>query len=68
MIGGLCAQTGAASASVMSIETISKPINERRDWPLERINTSFVDGVFDKFTVVNEELCTEKTASGFQFS
>ena len=43
IIGGLCAHTGAASATINRTESISKPINERRDWPIERINTSFVE-------------------------
>src|SRR6185369_2849594 len=43
MIGGLCAQTGATNVTSNRIESISKPKNERRDWPIERINTSFIE-------------------------
>src|SRR6185369_594223 len=42
--GGLCAQTGAASATSNRAANINKETKERRDWPVERINTSFVDG------------------------
>src|SRR6185369_17466260 len=41
IIGGLCAQTGAASAISMKADNITKPITDRRDCPI-RINTSFV--------------------------
>src|SRR4029079_9645224 len=41
--GGLCAQTGAATATSNRAESITKPIMERRDRPTERISTSFVD-------------------------
>src|SRR5215211_488332 len=43
IIGGLCAHTGAASAPINRTENIRKRINERRDWPNERINTSFIE-------------------------
>src|SRR6185503_20414275 len=41
--GGLCAHTGAASMINKRAESISKPIIERRDRPIEHINTSFVE-------------------------
>src|ERR1044072_5406672 len=43
IIGGLCAQTGAARGTSGRTESSSKPRMERRDWPIERINTSFVE-------------------------
>src|ERR1043165_8528256 len=60
--GGVCAQTGAESASSNSVESISRPINERR----ERINTSFVVGMVDRVSLVNEGLFTQTDPSGFQ--
>src|SRR6185503_5105705 len=43
IIGGLCAQTGAASVTINRTDSIKKLITERRDWPIERIHTSFVE-------------------------
>jgi putative addiction module component (TIGR02574 family) len=67
MSGGACAHTGAASATISRAESSSKPIIERRDLPVERISTSFVDGfLLDGFITVNEELSTQEGAVGFQ--
>src|ERR1043165_7165329 len=44
IIGGACAQAGAARVTNNKAESISRPIIERR----ERINPSFVVGMVDK--------------------
>src|SRR6185369_13634293 len=63
--GGLCAHTGAASAMSNRAESKSKPITERRDWPIERINTSFVEFLMGSDTQI-EEPSTQSGPAGFQ--
>src|ERR1051325_11110879 len=60
--GGVCAQTGAESPSSNSVESISRPINERR----ERINKYFVIGMHDRVSLVNEQLFTQTNPSALQ--
>src|SRR5215213_8498369 len=61
IMGGLCAHTGAASATSNRVESISRPRNERR----EGINTSFVEWRLIRILIRVNTCLRTRTHQGF---